>query len=329
MSEIAPPANPALLETRIEPERDIRWIFLGPNGLRAGWGVLLFALIFVATYYLLSWALGPLFLSLTHGQRHMQSMPIGLGFLMEGFQVACMVVATVSMALIERRPILSYGYQGQSRALRFFSGLGWGFVAISVFFFVLWKAHLLSFDGQVLHGSGIWKYGMGWGVLFLMVAVFEESTMRGYLQYTLSRGVGFWWSALVLSFLFGFAHGHNPGESYVGLVAVGTVGLVWCLSLWYTGSLWFAVGFHAAWDWGESYFYGTSDSGLIAQGHLFAEHPIGKALWSGGATGPEGSALTLPMLAIFALCMWLWWRRKGRSPFADAAWKPAPVPQQR
>ncbi len=182
-----------------------------------------------------------------------------------------------SWHLIERRPLLAYGYQGTARAVRFISGLVWGFVALSALVLVLWKARLLAFDGELLHGAAILKYALGWGLLFLMVAVFEESTLRGYLQFTLTRGIGFWWGALLLSLLFGFSHGTNPGETPVGLFAAAAVGLVFCLSLWYTGSLWWALGFHASWDWAESYFYGTSDSGLVAQGHLFGEHPTGPA----------------------------------------------------
>ncbi len=102
----------------------------------------------------------------------------------------------------------------------------------------------------------------------------------------------------------------------MGLFAAGAIGLVFCLSLWYTGSLYWAVGFHAAWDWGESYFYGTSDSGMVAQGHLLGEHPVGKLLWSGGPTGPEGSLLVIPLILIIALAMWLWWGRRVVSPFA-------------
>ncbi len=139
----------------------------------------------------------------------------------------------------------------------------------------------------------------------------------------MARGVGFWWGALLFSFLFGFAHNSNPGETPVGLFSAGAIGLVFCLSLWYTGSLWWAVGFHAAWDWGESYFYGTSDSGLIVRGHLFGEHPTGKLLWSGGATGPEGSLLVVPFLIIIVLAMWLWWGRRVQSPFAGSGLRPA------
>ncbi|MGC2399529.1 MAG: hypothetical protein WA510_07095, partial [Acidobacteriaceae bacterium] len=90
-----------------------------------------------------------------------------------------------------------------------------------------------------------------------------------------------------------------------------------------TGSLWWALGFHAAWDWAESYVYGTSDSGLAIQGHLLSTHPLGSLLWSGGKTGPEGSILVVPLLVIIAAMMVLWWGRRGESPFRGSGWRPA------
>ena len=34
------------------------------------------------------------------------------------------------------------------------------------------------------------------------------------------------------------------------------------------GKLWFAVGLHAAFDWGETFLFSVPDSGLVAPGHL-------------------------------------------------------------
>jgi membrane protease YdiL (CAAX protease family) len=146
----------------------------------------------------------------------------------------------------------------------------------------------------------------------LLVGIFEESLLRGYLQYTLSRGMGFWWAALLLSVAFALWHISNGGESPLGLLVVGLGGFAFCLSLWYTKSLWWAVAFHAGWDWGQSYLYGTPDSGLLTKGHLLSSHPSGNPLWSGGATGPEGSLVILPLLIMMATGMWLWWGRKRR-----------------
>jgi membrane protease YdiL (CAAX protease family) len=301
------------------PKRGIRWVFEDKDGIRAGWGALLFVLLFVGFEILT----GRLLRQVLPKGPHSAVLPVRLGLIMEGAQLAPLFLATGIMALIERRSLLAYGYQGTAKAVRFLSGLIWGFVALSGLVLVLWKAHLLVFDGVQLHGAAIWKYGFAWAFLFVIVAIFEESTLRGYLQFTLTRGIGFWWGALLLSLLFGFSHGTNPGESPVGLFGAAAVGMVFCLSLWYTGSLWWALGCHASWDWAESYLYGTSDSGLVAEGHLLGEHPIGQRLWSGGATGPEGSLLALGVLGIMALFMWLWWKNRVQSPFLDSGWRPA------
>jgi hypothetical protein len=95
--------------------------------------------------------------------------------------------------------------------------------------------------------------------------------------------------------------GSNSGESPIGLLTAGLVATVFYLSLWRTGALWWAIGFHPAWDWSESFLYGVPDSGLMVQHHLLAARPVGKPVLSGGATGPEGSIMTLVIMALTIL----------------------------
>ena len=59
-----------------------------------------------------------------------------------------------------------------------------------------------------------------------------------------------------------------------------------------------AIGFHAAWDWSQSFLYGVADSGLMVQHHLLATHPVGKPILSGGSTGPEGSVFVIVVMLI-------------------------------
>ncbi len=292
-------------------------IFIGPQGLRAGWSLLLFALLFVVLLFVGGFLAGAFVRFNTGG-----AMPPRSGLLMELSQLIPALVATGLMAALERRPLTYYGFQGSARGVRFVSGIGWGFVAISALVFMLRLLGYLSNEGRQLGGWASLKYGAAWGVVFLLTGFFEESAFRGYIQFTITRGLGFWWGMILFAALFGLMHKSNPGESSLGLASVVGVGLIFCLSLWYTGSLWWAVGFHAAWDWGQSYFYGTADSGLVAQGSLIHQHAVGSAMWSGGATGPEGSILVFPILLIVALGMVFWWGRREKSPFAGAAWRP-------
>jgi hypothetical protein len=304
-----------------EPVRDLLWLFMGPNGLRAGWGIL----IFVVVCYALTEASTMLVMRSLHVDMS-APIPPGPGILIELAQFVPMLIATWIMSLIERRPVLAYGYQGRPRALRLLSGLVWGFIAISGLVLTMWRLGYLSLQRGSLNPTSALEDAAAWGLAFLLAGFFEESLFRGYVQFTLTRGIGFWWGAVLFSLIFAYFHTTNPGESTIGLASVVGAGIIFSLSLWYTGSLWWAVGFHATWDWGQSYFYGTPDSGMVAQGTLLQWHAQGPAFWSGGATGPEGSILIVPALLLMAGAMVLWWGRRGSSPFAGAAWRPLRKP---
>lgn len=284
------------------------------DDLRVGWSALLFVAIYLALSFMVTTSLGP-FVDL----EPKGALPPGLVFIQESSGLIVILLAMWIMARIEHRPLRAFGYGGDHRVIRVCSGVACGIASLSVLVAILWKMHLIVFDGLSLSGVAAWKYGLAWSCVALLVGIFEESLLRGYLQYTLARGIGFWWAALLLSLAFALWHVSNGGESLIGLVVVGLGGLVFCLSLWYTKSLWWAIGFHAGWDWGQSYLYGTPDSGLLAKGRLLASHPSGNALWSGGTTGPEGSLLILPLLIVMAAGMWMWWGTAGHGEVASSA----------
>jgi CAAX protease family protein len=221
----------------------LRRVFVGEQGIRAGWSVLIFAAIFWILQTVVLAALGHFMALDPPGP-----IPVRLGFLQESCQVLVVAAATLVMARIEKRSFLSYGYIDQHKLVRLATGVFLGFFCISALVGALWKAGLLVFDGMLLSGLTAWKYALAWGLVFLLVGIFEESLLRGYAQFTLARGIGFWWAALLLSTLFGLGHAGNGGESVLGVIEVCTAGLIFCLSLWYTKSLWWAIGFHAGWD---------------------------------------------------------------------------------
>ncbi len=286
----------------------LRSLFVGRDGLRAGWACLIFLLILASCGALLNF----LARQLLHPHARPRGTAIAPALMITAELISATLVLLVTwlMARLEHRPFGRFGLGDRALLARFSGGLAVGFAAISALVGALWADHLLVLHGPVLHGSRAAGYGFAWGLGFLLTGIFEETLLRGYLLFTLARGIGFPASALLLSFAFGLVHGNNPGETPVGLFAAAAVGLLFCFSIWRTGSLWWAIGFHAAWDWGESFFWSTSDSGTVVQGHLFDEHPAGPTLWSGGATGPEGSLLVFPVLLLCALAVSLWWRNK-------------------
>jgi hypothetical protein len=130
---------------------------------------------------------------------------------------------------------------------------------------------------------------------------------------------GFWQAAWVTSTLFGFIHTGNGGENWMGIFAAALIGFVFCVSVRVTGTAWWAIGCHAAWDWAETFFYGTADSGLQPTGHYLTASPSGNPLWSGGTNGPEGSLLVLGIILLLLAALLVIYGRKKPDTLAAAS----------
>lgn len=279
-------------------------LFIGRDGLRGFWSVVLFAVVLVAAVFLVAvvgvgaaMVLGanPRFFFLIGA---MSPTVVAVGSY--PFVIA-VLIATIVMARAEGRSPWSYGLARRRVFGLFAAGAGWGFLALSALIGLLALTGHITVGGPTNLPLVALRFAAEWAVAFLGVGLFEETLARGYLQARLSRAIGFWPTAVLLSILFGAGHYSNRGETAAGLIGAGTVGLVFCYSLWRSGSLWWAIGFHSAWDWAQSYFYGTHDSGLGAVGALLASQPAGASWLSGGSVGPEGSALVFVILIAVAL----------------------------
>lgn len=266
-------------------------IFLGPQGLRVVWRLLLFLGFGIAIFYIERTFLS-IFLRETH---------LGLWIYVIGESELFLAVlgASIIMSFMEGRDFGAYGLPVQSAFKKlFWIGALWGIVSLSVLLLAMRTLGAFHLHGLAIHGARIFKFALFYGLFFLIVGFFEEFLFRGYLLFTLSQGIGFWPAAALLSIGFGAIHLSNTGESRVGVAAVVFIGLFWCLTLRRTGNLWFAVGLHAAWDWGETYLYSVPDSGGVMPGHLTRSYFHGSPWITGGSVGPEGSVLIFVLLII-------------------------------
>ena len=318
--------------------QNVRAIFFGEDGLRAGWSLLLFIV--------LTAALSALSFRIVHAIRH--GMPpsrpklltVGLVFANDygGFAIAAISAFIVSR--IERRRFGRYGIGlfNAHRLRQFLLGSALGLGSLSLLVLVLHATGHLAFDGVLMHGTAVLQYGVLWFLAFLGVGLMEEFLTRGFVQFTLTRGiaglarstgmsyrrsvvVGFWVAAIVFSAVFGLGHTSNAGESPFGIASTVIIAFVFVYSLWRTGSLWWAIGYHAAWDWAQSFLFGTPDSGLMTQQHLLGCHAIGPVLFSGGLTGPEGSIFDLVEIVMTLLVIYFALPAEPGS-YADPDWTP-------
>jgi membrane protease YdiL (CAAX protease family) len=339
------------------------WTFVGSQGLRAGWSVLIFVLLTL----LIGTAVGFVFIHFhIVDLSQMDHLTASLAAREKLMEVLGLVGAMSAMALIERRrSLLAYNLTGPRSIPHFFSGLAAGFLALSVLVGALLWGGWLHIGPVALSGAEIFKLGALWAIAFLLVGCMEEGMFRGYLQFTLTRGLNFWWAvginallcmslyaralgisawgvyaivllglfpclmlhirktpgsgfwqaAWVTSTLFGYIHLGNKGENWIGIFAAALIGFVFCVSIRVTGSAWWAIGCHAAWDWAETYFYGTADSGLVAkEGHYLTTIVPTNAnpLWSGGTDGPEGSLLVIGVILLLLAALVVIYGRKQR-----------------
>jgi hypothetical protein len=162
----------------------------------------------------------------------------------------------------------------------------------------IYALHGYSFGGLALSGMALVKYATAWALAFVLVGIFEEFGFRGYALFTLGDGIGFWPSAVVMSALFGAAHLGNPREDWVGALSVVLFGLFACLTLRRTGSLWFAIGFHAAADYAETFIFSVPDSGMLPIGHLLNSSFHGPRWLTGGTVGPEASVVEIGVYVV-------------------------------
>jgi len=302
-----PPALPA-------PSRPaaawVHWAFLGPDGARAGWRCLLYGLT-VFGFGLIMAYIGSHLGKLPKGELAPHFLIIS-----DGLMTWVVTLATAVMAWVEGKRLRDYGLGGPHLVRNFVSGLAGGFASLSALVGALYGAGVMGVDGMALHGIAILQSAAAMGVAFLLVALAEELLMRGYLLTTLTRGLGFWPAAALTSVLFTVAHLGNPGETALGLSAVFAAGVLFCVLVRVSGSLWLGIGFHAAWDWAQSFFYGVADSGTMLKGHLLNTHAMGAAWLSGGTTGPEGSVLDMPITLLGLLALIWVYRPRGAAVLA-------------
>ncbi len=232
------------------------------------------------------------------------SWPVWLLF-RELWWFAIVLAAAAIMSRIEHRSVGAYGLPLRGSALKHFGQgllLGFGEISILIGFLAAFRGY--AFGSLELHGIQAARWAGVWLLVFTVVGLFEEFAFRGYTQFTLGEGIGFWPAAIVLSAAFGAVHLTNRGENWTGAFGVFAVGLVFAFSLRRTGSLWLAVGMHAGFDFGETFVYSVPNSGIQFQGHLSRSTLLGSKVWlTGGSVGPEASVFAFLTLLLVALAI--------------------------
>jgi membrane protease YdiL (CAAX protease family) len=285
---------------------------VGTNGIRAGWRLLIFYAIVCVLFTVLFGILHVLHIGGTEPRSSTSQLTPSLVLITEGTILLFTVIAALIMARIEHRRFSEYGFRSAGvLGVILGSGCLWGFIGVTVLaIFAMQGFHVI---GLGIHWIIIVASAVAWSGAFLLVGMTEEFAFRGYPQFTLASGIGFWPAAFILSALFALVHLDNEKHSAPGLVSIFIFGLLFSLFLRRTGNLWFPIGFHAGWDWGQTFFYGVPDSGMLPYHSLLKSYFSGPQWLTGGTVGPEASVFA-PMVLLIAAILFSRLYREARYP---------------
>ncbi len=284
-----------------------RGIFRGPHGARAGWRLLLFLVIAIGLFTGMQYAI------LLAVRRSGMKPPDGLSPVVLGISdlvvLLATVIATLIMARLERRRLRDYGLPGRTAfAGEFWGGCLFGFAAVTLLIVLIWIFGGYSFGTLAIHGRTLVLFVVLWAIASLLIGFAEEFFFRGYPQFTLSTGIGFWPAAFLISFLFGALHYFTkPHERWPDWACTSLLALLLCLMLRRTGDLRFPIGMHAGFDFGAIFIYSGPNGGELAHGRLLSASFHGPMWLTGGPLGPEASLLVFPVIALmFVVFHWLY-----------------------
>jgi membrane protease YdiL (CAAX protease family) len=276
--------------------RRVKWVFIGENGLRQGWRFTVFAAAIILVFQLLEEpALGFLARKL-HLDNGLSATNLIVSDLVD---LIIVLIITGVAARLERRRIDSYGLPLNQA----FTGLFWNGALLGGLTIVfVWLAMLVTggmrLQGVALRGAEMITAPVLWLIAMLLVGLTEEYVFRGYALQSLWRGAGFWPAALITTALFAGAHLSKPHENAIDIGMIFVLGVILCLSVRVTGSLWWAVGWHAAFDFGQFFIIGTRNGGQVPVGRLFDATFPGPAWITGGELGTEASYFMIPAAAV-------------------------------
>jgi len=282
----------------------IKPLFAGPKGLRAGWRFAAFIVLAIG----IAQGLQVFTLRVLGYHPHRGFHPLdflvadGLGFL------AALAAAAILVRAARGERMRDYGLPLAPASGRLWGeGFLWGIAAVGAIVGAIALFGGYSLSGFAVHGRELVSMALLWVVTMTVLGFYEEYLFRGYALKALASGMGFWPAALLLSILFGALHFFTkPMETVADALSVSLIGLFLCLSFRRTGSLWFAAGFHMAFDFAALPLFGapnTANDGKPVPFRLLESSFHGPAWLTGGPCGIEASLLVFPAIVLLFLLL--------------------------
>ncbi len=281
------------------------WLIGPDRKLRALWRALIFfALGNWVVIPLLELAYDPI-ARLFHMSEGLTAASIMLG---ELILLIATLICTALFARYEGRRVDSYGLPlKRAFGARTWEGALAGVVMAGAVALGMYALGGMQVLGIATSGGALAWSALSWLVANVCIGIAEEFWYRSYVLQTLWKSLGFWPGAIIIALNFAADHYfYKSGENIWDVITLVSLSLLMCYSVLRTGTLWFAVGFHVAFDYMQLFVIGTPNGAQLPAGRLLNVHFEGPAWLTGGVLGTEASFLMYPMIAL--LWLYVWWR---------------------
>lgn len=217
------------------------------------------------------------------------------------------LICTLPFMVLEGKGLGAYGLPLR----RAFGARSWEGFAVGIAMAGAVAGAMILLGGMQVHGLALAGEAMALSALAwlganVLVGLAEELWFRAYFLQALWKSIGFWPAAAVIAAYFAALHYFfKDGENVWDVITLVSISVLLCYSVKRTGSLWFAVGFHIAFDFMQFFVIGTPNGNQIPAGRLLDVTFDGPAWLTGGVLGTEASVVMYPMIALaFAYVHW-------------------------
>ena len=201
--------------------------------------------------------------------------------------VGTFLILWIFMRYIDEENFINIGFRIRNKSNEFILGVGIGALIMGSGFFLLIVMDEISFYQFVFIPEKLIESIF----LFIIVAVVEETFMRGYVLRNLMASFNKYIALAFSSILFSLMHAFNPYIDYFISINLFLAGLVLGGAYVHTKNLWFPIGLHLGWNLFQTHF-GFNVSGQDS--YSLIEFNISESnLINGGAFGFEGSILSI------------------------------------
>ena len=218
------------------------------------------------------------------------------------------LICTALFAYYEGRRVDSYGLPWKlAFGARTWEGAMAGIIVAGAVALGMYALGGMQVRGFATTGNTLaWAAG-AWLIANVCIGVAEEFWYRSYFLQSLWKGIGFWPASIVIALVFTADHYfYKAGENIWDVITLVSLSMLMCYTVLRTGTLWFAVGFHIAFDYMQLFVIGTPNGSHVPVGRLLDVQFSGPTWLTGGVLGTEASLLMYPMIA--ALWLYVWWR---------------------